>query len=69
MTDIAQSFKIKFLPENITIMYAHLTNGQYTKTQDTPDGVKTNYIDIQEYASALATLLLRDKTKPRSNMV
>jgi hypothetical protein len=59
MAEIKQSFKILFLPENILIMYSHLDDNTYTKTYDTPLGIRSEFIDIQEYASAIATLILR----------
>lgn len=41
-------------------MYTKLNNGTFTKTYDSPSGIKSDYIDEQEYASALASLLLRE---------
>ena len=42
-------------------MYAELDNNTYTKTFDDITGIESVYIDIQEYSSALASLLLRQK--------
>lgn len=47
------------MPEDILIMYSKLSNGTYTKTQETNKEIVSTYIDLQEYASALASLILR----------
>jgi hypothetical protein len=60
MPEILTSFKILFKPEDVLFMYAKLDDGSYTRTYDTPLGVESVYIDEQEYASALASLLLRE---------
>lgn len=60
MPEILTSFKILFKPENVLFMYTKLDNGTFTKTYDSPSGIKSDYIDEQEYASALASLLLRE---------
>lgn len=41
------------------IMYALLSNGAYTKTYNSDKGVTSDYIDRQEYASAIAHVFLR----------
>ena len=61
MQEIIFKFKIGYAESDEVIMFSELDDGTYTKTYKTPDGIKSKFIDIQEYASALATLLLRIK--------
>lgn len=58
MANIIQTFRIRILPDETIFMYCELDDGRYTKTYKTNDLIQSEFISLQEYASALASMIL-----------
>jgi len=50
---------LQFPKDKHYVMYAELSNGKYAKTYMMNEQIKIDYIDRQEYASALSLYILR----------
>lgn len=58
---IKTKFKVFFGTMKSPTMYAELHNGKYTKTyQNEKNEIVSDYITLEEYASALAHIMLRE---------
>jgi hypothetical protein len=56
-------FKLKYKNIPYPVMYTELHDGKFCKTNMVNGEVKSDYIDIQEYSSALANIMLRPHGK------
>ena len=57
---ITKKFKVMFGNMKSPTMYAELYNGKYTKTYQNDDNeIVSDFITIDEYAAALAHIILR----------
>ena len=58
---VRYKFHIYYSPYEKSYMYTELTEGRFAKTYDKNGQVISEYISKEEYASALAHLILRAK--------
>jgi hypothetical protein len=59
MSFYKHKFNIIYKPDRFHTQYVELNDGRYSKTFMKNNEITTEYIDLQEYASALATTILR----------
>lgn len=59
MANILYSFKLKFPQDKEPIMFSELSDGRYAKTYLKNEKITIDFIDLQEYASAVAFFHLR----------
>lgn len=55
---VKHKFNIIYKGDESHTMYTELLNGRYAKTNKIDKVIQTTFIDIQQYASALAHIML-----------
>lgn len=59
MNQILHKFKITYNPSQGQVMYSHLIGDRYGKTWMKDSIIRSQIITLQEYASALAHIILK----------